>query len=143
VQIGYLKEEEVPGIARLAKSPAFTMYSPLSEATATPDVVLIVGQPGKLMLLQEAALRAGIGCDSSLMARPTCMAIPVAMTSGLAASTGCIGNRVYTELGDDELYIAVPGAALGKLAEALDTIVAANAQLAAYHQQRRQELTAE
>ena len=67
VQIGYLKEEEVPGIPRLAKSPEFTVYSPLADAEGTPDVVMISGQPGKLMLLQEDALRAGVATDTSLM----------------------------------------------------------------------------
>lgn len=30
--------------------------------------------------------------------RPTCMALPAAFAQGMVASTGCIGNRVYTTL---------------------------------------------
>jgi uncharacterized protein (DUF169 family) len=68
------------------------------------------------------------------------MAIPVAISGGTTASTGCVGNRVYTDLDDDELYIMVPGADLEKIASELDTITNANRQLNAYHRQRRSEL---
>ncbi len=141
VQIGYLKQEEIPGIARLAKEPRFTAYAPLGEAATAPDVVMLVGRPGRLMLLQEAAQRAGIAAETNLFGRPTCMAVPLALSKGMTASAGCIGNRVYTYLGDDELYTAVPGRELEKLVESLETIVAANAQLADYHQARKQSLT--
>ena len=40
------------------------------------------------------------------------MAIPAAMAHGMVTSAGCIGNRVYTDIGDDELYSAIPGTAL-------------------------------
>lgn len=69
------------------------------------------------------------------------MAIPAAMSRGMATSAGCIGNRVYTGLGDDELYSAVPGPALEKVAEALQTIVSANLALADYHRGRRTQLS--
>lgn len=141
VQIGYLKEEEVPGITRLSKSPAVTVYAPLGDAVVTPDVVLVVGQPGRLMLLQEAAQSAGAGVQSTLFGRPTCMALPLAMTQGMTSSTGCIGNRVYTDIGDDELYMAIPGRDLEKIAGALDAIAQANGKLLEYHQQRKQSLS--
>lgn len=141
VQIGYIKQEEVPGIARLQATPKFTAYAPLGDASVAPDVVLVVGHPGRLMLLQEAALRAGVGANSSLFGRPTCMSIPLAIARGTTASTGCIGNRVYTELGDDELYVAIPGPDLEKIVDALDTIIDANARLTLYHQGRKQSLT--
>ena len=58
-------------------------------------------------------------------------------------STGCIGNRVYTGLGEDELYMAVPGKDLARISDQLRTIVAANATLSEYHQGRQQALTRE
>jgi uncharacterized protein (DUF169 family) len=138
--IGYIRPEDVPGIARLTSSPSYIAYAPLSEATFTPDVVILVGRPGKLMLLQEAAARAGVQTQPSLFARPTCMAIPAAISGGTTASSGCVGNRVYTDLADDELYIMVPGADLGRIAGEPDTILEANRQLNDYHRQRKAEL---
>ena len=68
------------------------------------------------------------------------MALPAALAHGVVASTGCIGNRVYTDLGEDELYVAVPGRDLAKVAEEIQTIAAANARLSEYHRERRQAL---
>lgn len=69
------------------------------------------------------------------------MAIPAAMAGGVTASTGCIGNRTYTGIGNDELYMAIPGKDLEQFCEVLATIVSANAILSEYHQGRKAELT--
>ena len=138
--IGYIRPEDVPTIARLTASPSYMAYAPLGDATFAPDVVILAGKPGKLMLLQEAAARAGVETQPSLFTRPTCMAIPAALSSGITASSGCVGNRVYTDLADDELYVMVPGADLEKIAGELETIMSANAQLNEYHRQRKAEL---
>ncbi len=140
VDAGYIKMDEVSGISRLPKTPKHVMYAPLAEAKQAPDLVIVRGLPGKLMLLQEAAYRAGVKVDSPLLARPTCMAIPSAIAGGVTSSTGCVGNRVYTGLDDNELYVMVPGAEIGKIADQLQTIVAANATLSYYHAKRRSEL---
>jgi len=140
--LGYLKMEEVPGIPQLARTPAAVVYAPLGDTPVDPDVVLFVGRPGRLMLLQEAALRAGVGSRVPFLGRPTCMALPAALASGGAiASTGCIGNRVYTDVSDDELYVAVPGRDLTRVADEAATIVQANAALSDYHRERRRTLT--
>jgi uncharacterized protein (DUF169 family) len=94
-----------------------------------------------MMLLQEALQRAGVAAQWPLFGRPTCMALPFAMAKGAVASTGCIGNRVYTGLDEGELYLAVPGNQIGRVAEELKTIASANAQLHVYHTERRQKLT--
>jgi len=140
--IGYLRMEEVPTIPRLPATPRVVIYAPLAETPVDPDVVLFAGRPGRIMLLQEAAARAGVGA-ASLLGRPTCMALPAALAQGVVASTGCIGNRVYTDLGEDELYMAVPGKDLAGVADALQTIVEANATLMEYHRGRRQALATE
>jgi uncharacterized protein (DUF169 family) len=71
------------------------------------------------------------------------MALPAALASGVSASAGCIGSRVYTDLGDDELYVTVPGRDLARLAAEAQTIAAANAALSDYHRGRRQALATE
>jgi len=139
--LGYVKMEEVPGIPVLQHTPKNIMFAPLGETPVDPDVVLFAAKPGKLMLLEEAANRAGIRSSMQLLTRPTCMAIPAALTEGMVTSAGCIGNRVYTDLTEDELYSAVPGSAIERLAGELATIVAANNALADYHRARRRELS--
>lgn len=143
VEIGYIKMEEVPGIPRLPKPPGVVIYAPLADTPLEPDVVLFSGRPGRVMLLQEAALRAGVSAQVPLFGRPTCMALPVALASGVVASTGCIGNRVYTDVGEDELYVAVPAKDLSRIAEEVQTIAAANSKLSEYHRERRQALATE
>jgi uncharacterized protein (DUF169 family) len=141
--IGYVRMEEVPAIPRLPKTPGAVVYAPLADTPVDPDVVLISGRPGPLMQLMEAAIRAGIHSQVPVLGRPTCMALPAALAQGVVASTGCIGNRVYTDLGDDELYVAVPGRDLARLAAEMATIATANATLADYHRDRRRELSTE
>jgi uncharacterized protein (DUF169 family) len=137
--IGYIKMEEVPGVPRLPQAPAAAVYAPLSQTPVAPDAVLVAGTPAKLMLLHEAATRAAKNV-LPLLGRPTCMAIPAALTGGVASSLGCIGNRVYTGIADDQFYTVISGADLADVVNALDTIVSANATLAEYHQGRRATL---
>jgi uncharacterized protein (DUF169 family) len=139
--LGYLKMEEVPGILVLKKAPKYIAYAPLADTPLDPDVVLLAASPARLMLLEEAALRAGVAAKLPLLARPTCMAIPAAMAGGVVTSAGCIGNRVYTDLGDGDLYAVIPGTALETVADELLTIASANQALAQYHRGRRAELS--
>lgn len=138
--VGYIRMEEIPGIYRLPRTPGVVIYAPLGETPVDPDVVLVAGRPGRVMLLGEAALAARAGSQSPLLGRPTCMAIPAAMVHGVVVSSGCIGNRVYTDLGEDELYVVIPGQDLAKVVDQIQTVATANAQLADYHRGRRQTL---
>jgi uncharacterized protein (DUF169 family) len=138
--LGYVKMEEVPGIPRLPEPPEAVVYAPLGDTPRDPDVVIFAGRPARLMLLSEAALRAGVSTNAPLLPRPTCMALPAAMAQGVVTSSGCIGNRVYTDLGEDELYAVIPGRDLARVVDELQTIATANAQLAEYHRGKRQTL---
>lgn len=139
--IGYIKMEEVPGIPQLAMMPGAVVYSPLGDTPVDPDVVIFAGPAAQIMLLQEAVHRAGRTAQFPMLGRPTCMAIPTAMAKGAVASSGCMGNRVYTDLADGELYSMVPGKDLERIADELDTIASANAKLHEYHRSRRQEIS--
>ena len=138
--IGYIRMEDIPGVFRLATTPAVAIYAPLGDTPCDPDVVLFAGQPASVMLLQEAAVRAGVAAQLPMLGRPTCMAIPATMAQGAVASSGCIGNRIYTGLGDDELYVAVPGRDLERIADVFATVVVANFKLSDYHLERRRVL---
>ena len=68
--------------------------------------------------------------------------IPEAIRAARAnTSLGCVGNRVYTGLGDDELYFTIPGPQLGDVVAKLETIGRANRELQQYHQQRKASLS--
>jgi uncharacterized protein (DUF169 family) len=141
--ISYLRMEEIPAIPRLPHTPQVVIYSPLGDTPVDPDVVLVAGLPRRVMLLQEAAVRAGVRVQVPLLTRPTCMAVPAALTSGVVASTGCIGNRVYTGLGEAELYVVIPGRDIARVADEVQTIAEANAKLSEYHRERRRALATE
>jgi uncharacterized protein (DUF169 family) len=137
VTLGYLRPEEVPGVPRREGKFGVAVYAPLASAPFEPDVVLVRGNAKQVMLLAEAAQAAGIDAGAGLMGRPTCAAIPEAMRGQHGvASLGCIGNRVYTGLAEDELYFALPGKQVSVVAEKLVTIAHANRELEKYHRAR-------
>ncbi|MGC1485083.1 MAG: DUF169 domain-containing protein [Candidatus Acidiferrum sp.] len=138
--LGYVKPEELPRIPRLAKAPAAIVYAPLGETPVAPDVVLFACKPAGAMLLSEAANRAGVGSGAPALGRPTCMALPASMQMGAILSLGCMGNRVYTGLGEEEMYFVLRGADLGAMADALAVITSANAALNEYAAGRRSQL---
>ena len=125
IELQYLRSDEVAGIphrdAPMQVAP--TRRSP--QATFAPDVVIFRGNARQIMLVSEAAraaghLRVGRGHGSSGLRDDSAgdrRRLPA------VASVGCIGNRVYTGLGDDELYFAVPGKAAPQVLEQLDVIV--------------------
>jgi uncharacterized protein (DUF169 family) len=139
--LGYVQPEEVPQIPRLAKAPKAILYAPLGDAPQTPDVVLFAAKPAAAMLLQEAANRAGTGSGVPALGRPTCMALPASIEHGTITSLGCVGNRVYTGLEEDEMYVVIRGADIVKVAEALKTIISANSALKEYAKGRREQLS--
>jgi uncharacterized protein (DUF169 family) len=139
--LGYVKPEEVPQIPRLAKTPKAIVYSPLGDIPVDPDVVLFALKPSSAMLLQEAAGRAGVGTGAPALGRPTCMALPASMAHGTITSLGCIGNRIYTGLGDDEIYVVLRAQDLPAVAEALQVIGGANSALRDYARGRREQLS--
>jgi uncharacterized protein (DUF169 family) len=139
-EIGYIRMEEVGAIPRVAQTPAVVLYAPLDETPVDPDAVLVTAPPGRLMLLHEAATRCGLTMQP-LFGRPTCMAIPAAMADSVISSMGCIGNRIYTELAEGEMYMTVSGSRIAEVAAQLETITSANAALTTYHHERRAALT--
>ena len=131
ISLGYLRAEEVPDIPRRDSPFGVAVYAPLAQADGEPDVVIFAGNARQVMLLAEATGAAG------LMGRPTCAALAQAMKTGQGvASLGCIGNRVYTGLTDDEMYFALPGSQVKAVTEKLATIVHANSELEKYHRAR-------
>jgi len=141
VGLQYIRMEEVGALPRRTEPFKVAVYAPLAEAPVPPDVVLVRGGARQIMLVAEAARAAGLAGDAAAMGRPACAMIPAVLARpGGVTSLGCIGNRVYTGLGDDELYFTIPGARIGDLVERLETVLHANRELEQYHQARRASL---
>jgi uncharacterized protein (DUF169 family) len=137
VALRYLRIEEVPAIPRRNKPLHYVVYAPLSLSQGTPDVVLVRGNPGQVMFVVEGANACDLMSTFPIMGRPACAVLAAAMEGGKAVtSLGCIGNRVYTELPDTELYVAIPGRALSDTINALKAIVGANSELEQFHRTR-------
>ncbi len=137
VGIQYLRMDEVPAIPRRAERLRFVIYAPLGATPENPDVVLIRGNARQIMLVAEAAQARNLLAEMPVMGRPACAVVAASMATGkVVTSLGCIGNRVYTELADGELYIAVPGQHLDVITDTLQPIVAANSQLEQFHRSR-------
>jgi uncharacterized protein (DUF169 family) len=137
IELKYLKKEEIQAIPHRAAPMRVAAYAPLAEATFEPDVIVFRGNVRQIMLMSEAARAAGVFETGAVMGRPACAMIPQAINTGASvASVGCIGNRVYTGLGDDELYLTVPGSQASDVLQQLETILTANRELEKFHRQR-------
>ena len=137
---GYVKMEEIPSIPHLTQAPGAVVYSPLGDTPTDPDLVIIVSRPMQALVLQEAAMRVGIGLQLSLFGRPTCMSLPSVMNEGMVTSAGCLGNRVYTGLKEDELYVLVPGRFLQRVTDEVRLISESNSEITDYHRSRRKSI---
>lgn len=137
VGLSYLTMEDVGQIPRRQTPLRAAVYAPLGQAPIAPDVVLVRGNARQLMLLAEAAQRAGVAGAGPAMGRPTCAVLPEAInTTKTSVSFGCVGNRIYTGADDTEAYFAIPGAHLDTVEQSLKTIVHANQELEKFHQSR-------
>ena len=137
VELEYIDMQEVATMPRRAEPFGVVIYAPLADADFEPDVVLVSGNAKQLMLLAEAARSAGVDCETSMVGRPTCAAIPAVIESGRSATNlGCIGNRVYTGIADEELYFVVNGAQIDRVVDRLKVIVNANRELEQFHRGR-------
>ncbi|MDX6498518.1 MAG: hypothetical protein QOG23_1778 [Blastocatellia bacterium] len=138
VGLSYLKMEEVPSIPHREDPFGVAVYAPLADTPFQPDVVVVRGNAKQMMLLAEAVNAAGVGSAGGIMGRPTCTMIPaVIKTQQTAISLGCIGNRVYNELSDEEFYTAMAEPTLTEVMGQLKTVVAANNELETFHRSRR------
>ncbi len=139
----YVATEEVPGIPTLAESTGAVAYGPMEAAGVKPDLVLIAAKPAQAMLIYEAALKAGAGSAlTSALGRPACAVLPLAAGSGEAAiSLGCKGNRTFTGLPDEELYVAIPGDKWPAVADKLAEAQQANETMGSFYQGRKAQFS--
>jgi uncharacterized protein (DUF169 family) len=138
VGLNYLKMEEVPSIPRREDPFGVAIYAPLTDTPFPPDVVIVRGNAKQMMLLAEAAHAAGVSGANDIMGRPTCAMVPqVLKTQRSAMSLGCIGNRVYNELSDEDFYTAIHASQVPSVIDRLDIVLQANRALEGFHRARK------
>jgi uncharacterized protein (DUF169 family) len=138
--MGYLSEREVSQIPRRARKLVIATYGPLARLPQEADVVFVQSSPRAAMLLGEAEHALGARSERAPVVRPACAMIPeVSATRQAMTSFGCIGNRVYTELSDDEVWSCLPGEVLSSVLDQLGTVSAANQNLEAFHRGRLEQ----
>jgi len=134
IGVGYLASEEVAQIPKRSTKLAIVTYGPLSLMPREPDVMLVRSAPRAAMLLSEAAHALGVQRQSAPVIRPACAMVPEVEGSNRATSSfGCIGNRVYTGLPDDEVWFACSGDQITSLVARLTPLAKANEELESFH----------
>ena len=137
VGLDYLRMEEVPSIPTLKGPFHYGLYAPLDATPFDPDVVIVRGNARQIMVLSETASASCIGPTTPAMGRPACAMIPATIQAKEGVtSLGCIGNRVYTGLSDDELYFTIRAADLPTIVDKAERLVNANRELEKYHRAR-------
>lgn len=137
----YVRDEDVAGIPVLENSRRHVIYAPLAESPLPPDVVILFLDAAQGLVLTEAAQQVDAGIPPA-MGRPACAMVPQAINSGRAAlSLGCCGARAYVDaLTQDVALWALPGGKVGRYAERVERLAAANDTLGRFHERRRRDV---
>jgi uncharacterized protein (DUF169 family) len=134
VEVGYLPENEVAAIPRVAESGAGIVYGPLADFPLEPSAVVVWVNPAQAMVLEEAlkttSWKREHGGFQELFGRPACGAVARAVNSQNSAfSLGCAGMRTFTGIPPALSLLVIPNAALSTLAAELRQIRRANDQM--------------
>jgi len=139
--LGYVRPEDIPGIATLKQEGKYVTYAPLSSTPMPPSVVLLFANSRQGLAITEAIQQVDAGVPPA-MGRPACAVIPQAANSSRAAlSLGCCGARAYLNtLTDDVALWALPGAKIAEYAKRIKVLTDANNVLTQFHQLRRKDV---
>jgi uncharacterized protein (DUF169 family) len=139
--LGYVRPQDVASIPVLEQRPGYVIYGPLASMPSPPDVVLLFGKAGQMLILSEASQQVEGGLAPA-MGRPACAIVPQAFNTGRAAlSLGCCGARAYLDVLTDEVALwAIPGPKLDVYVERITALAKANAVLLTFHQGRRKDV---
>lgn len=143
---GYLADDEPGAVPTLPPGGTTgVVYGPLARLPVPADLVVLFVTPAQAMLLSEAAGTADWrgAPGATVSGRPACAALPLAQRDDRPAlSFGCTGMRTFTEVAEDRMLLAVPGAGLERLVERLGATVGVNAHMREHYEQRRDDLRA-
>jgi uncharacterized protein (DUF169 family) len=144
VETRYLDAAEVADIPTLDRPPGAVAYAPASSDAFKADVVLMAVNAAQATLVFEAALKAGIARGAlTATSRPSCAILPASAKTELATiSFGCKGNRTFTTVGDDEMYVAIPGARWDEFVDRLIEVQRSNLTMGNYYQAQAAKFSA-
>ena len=125
VGTGWVSEADLIAAPSIPHTPAAVSYAPLGDV-AEADVVLVRVTASSLMALQGAVP------DVSLVGKPQCQIVPLALSGAPVVSAGCAVSRARTGMPADELTCALPAAAMGEIVERLERSLSADAAVSAY-----------
>ena len=131
---GYLQPGEEARIPHNETAPKYVAYGPLGSLPAPPTSVLIFARPKSAMLAMEAAPG-----PVPMNGRPMCAIVPTLNQGApVAMSIACIGSRIFTSMGDDELVVGVRGDYLETFASSVRKIRDANRIIGAEDARRKE-----
>ena len=125
VASGWVTEVDLASVPSVGTAPAAITYEPLEDAEDA-DVILIRLTASSLMSLQGACP------ELSVVTKPQCQIVPLALQGTTAVSAGCAVSRVRTGLPAGELTCAFPARELGDIVARLTRSIAADAAVSAY-----------
>jgi uncharacterized protein (DUF169 family) len=124
---GWVDAAAVGALPRVRERPATVVYSPLADAPAAPDVVLLRVNGFGLMTLKDAVP------ELRIEGKPQCHIVAIAKEDGLvAASVGCALSRARTGMRPEEMTCAIPGRRVAEVVEALERAAALDRAMASY-----------
>lgn len=130
---GYLAPGDEAAIARNSRPPKFVAYGPLGSLPMPPTTVLLFARPRSAMFALEAAHES-----VPMNGRPMCAIVPTLNNGApVAVSMGCIGSRIYSQMGDDRMVVGIRGDKLDWFAREVRKIRAANEAIGAENRRRR------
>lgn len=122
---GWVTEADLGSAPHVAPSPAAITYEPLEDADDA-DVVLVRVTATSLMTLQGACP------ELTVVTKPQCQIVPLALEGTIAVSPGCAVSRARTGLPTHELTCALPARDLTDIVAGLERSRAADAAVSAY-----------
>lgn len=137
--VQYFSPAEVSSLPVVTKAHQSIIYGRLDQLPGDADVILCILDTQQAMLIAEALGEVNwLQGGQAAFGRPTCGVIPRTLkTDEASLSFGCVGARTYVGLTPNELVLTIPAHQFPELVEKLQTIVAANAALAPFHQQQK------
>ena len=124
---GYLNPGEEAKVPHNPVPPKYVSYGPLGTLPFPPTGVLMFTNPRGAMLAAEAAGSEPGAWTVPMNGRPMCAIMPILNQGApVALSLGCVGSRIYTDLGVDKMVVGVKGDHLVAFSKKLDRVVRAN-----------------
>ena len=139
--VHYFSPAEVSALPVVDKPHNAIIYGRLDQFPINADVILCQINTEQAMLIAEALGQVNwLQGGQTAFGRPTCGVIPRTLkTHETSLSFGCVGARTYLGRPAGELILTIPAEQFASLVDNLETIVNANAALAPYHQQQKNQ----